>query len=455
MADYESLRQRHSEQFRELVQQYGERIRWTRERLRIERQQQLQSLLRTAKKGSPWHFGRLSKIDPDQATEENLQAIPPMTKEDLMRNFDAILTDRRLSRETVESHIDHLENDAYLFDEYHVVASGGSSGTRGIFVYDWDGWLKCAATMFKWRMQVQLEDPTLGPTAVRANIAGGKATHMTYAMAQTFSKGSGVVNVPATLPVSAIVERLNELQPIILTGYPSMISVLAREAGDGRLRIAPRSIWLGSEPLLPEVRSEVESVWGNVVRNAYGTSEGASGCSCGHSRGLHLNEDSCIFEPVDKDGQPVGEGERAAKMYVTPLVNHVQPLIRYELTDEVTLIDEACPCGSALRRIDDIQGRADDIFTYPNTVVVHPIAFRSPLGRERNILEYQVRQTERGAAISIRPKGRVETEALERQIEFNLAELGLQNPTVTIEVVGQFDRQLTGKLKRFFPLPRM
>jgi phenylacetate-CoA ligase len=451
MANYEILRQRHAEQYRALVQEYIERIRWTPERLRVEQQQQLRKLLRKAKEDSPWHRRRLSRIDPDQATKADLRAIPPMTKKDLMRDFEAILTDRRLSQQMVESHIDHLESDSYLLDEYHVVASGGSSGTRGVFVYDWDGWLKCALTMMKWRMQVQLADPTLGLTAVRANIAGGKATHMTYAMAQTFGHGSGVVNVAATLPVSSIVKRLNELQPVMLSGYPSMISVLAREAQDGRLRIAPRKVWLGSEPVLPEMRAAIETAWGNKVYNIYGTSEGASAGSCGHGQGLHLNEDSCIFEPVDKDGQPVGPGEHAAKMYVTPLFNHVQPLIRYELTDEVTLIDEPCSCGSVLRRIDDIQGRADDVFIYPNGVVVHPIAFRSPLGREHNILEYQVRQTERGATITIRAQGQLNMEALKRRLEQELVRLGLQNPAVTIEVVSQFDRSATGKLKRFFP----
>ncbi len=174
MADYETLRRRHAEQYRALAQRYIERIRWTPERLRAERQQQLRMLLRKAKDSSPWHRGRLSRIDPDQATEADLQAIPPTTKEDLMRDFDAILTDQRLSRQMVEAHIDHLEGDAYLLDEYHVVASGGSSGTRGVFVYDWDGWLKCALTMQKWRLQVHLVHLNLDLTAVRANIAGGK-----------------------------------------------------------------------------------------------------------------------------------------------------------------------------------------------------------------------------------------------------------------------------------------
>jgi len=174
MADYETMHRRHAEQYRALTRRYIERIRWTPERLRAERLQQLRMLLRNAKEDSTWHRGRLSRIDPDQATEADLQAIPPMTKEDLMRDFDAILTDWRLSRQMVEAHINHLEGDAYLLDEYHVVASGGSSGTRGVFVYDWDGWLKCALTMQKWRLQVHLVHLNLDLTAVRANIAGGK-----------------------------------------------------------------------------------------------------------------------------------------------------------------------------------------------------------------------------------------------------------------------------------------
>src|SRR6266446_1737213 len=87
MADYETLHRRHAEQYRALTRRYIERIRWTPERLRAERQQQLRMLLRKAKDSSPWHRGRLSRIDPDQATEADLQAIPPMTKEDLMRDF--------------------------------------------------------------------------------------------------------------------------------------------------------------------------------------------------------------------------------------------------------------------------------------------------------------------------------------------------------------------------------
>jgi hypothetical protein len=41
------------------------------------------------------------------------------------------------------------------------------------------------------------------------------------------------------------------------------------------------------------------------------------------------------------------------------------------------------------------------VFHYPGEVVVHPHVFRSVLGRERDVLEYQVRQTAAGADVLV------------------------------------------------------
>ena len=119
----------------------------------------------------------------------------------------------------------------------------------------------------------------------------------------------------------------------------------------------------------------------------------------------------------------------------------------------MTVIDEPCPCGSAHRRIEDIQGRLEESFTYATGVLAHPHLFRSALGRERNILEYQVRQTPRGAAISIRCAGDVDVPRLRSVIVEGLAALGLEDPDVSIAQVDRFERQAMGKLKRFLPLP--
>ena len=98
-----------------------------------------------------------------------------------------------------------------------------------------------------------------------------------------------------------------------------------------------------------------------------------------------------------RTGGPCAPGERSAKVYLTNLFNRVLPLIRYEITDEVTILTEPCPCGSAHRCVADIQGRLDDVFVYDGRRV-HPHVFRSALGRHAGVVEYQVRQTPRRCA---------------------------------------------------------
>lgn len=82
-----------------------------------------------------------------------------------------------------------------------------------------------------------------------------------------------------TSPVQEIVAGLNEVQPTMLGGYPSGLYPLVHEARAGRLRIRPKRIWVGAEPLLPEIRLALEETFGAPVRNGYGSSEVAIRCT--------------------------------------------------------------------------------------------------------------------------------------------------------------------------------
>lgn len=453
MTDYETIRQQHAQRYNELQPAYIDRTRWPAERLRDERNARLRDLIGVAKERSAWHAARLTHIDANRVTEADMWSIPQMTKQEMMENLDGIWTDPRLNRDVVEAHLEKLSDDAYLLDELHAAASGGSSGTRGIFVYGWDAWAIANLTFARFRRRLMQSDPNVGLLAPAVMIAAGKATHMTYAMARTFRGSANVTPVAATQPLTDIVARLNELQPMVVFGYPTMLFALAKEAAAGRLRIRPSMVGPNSEALLPEMRTAMEEAWGCPIMNVLGTSEGIAACGCGQGAGMHLGDDTAIFEFVDSDGTPVPAGTRAAKMYVTNLYNHVQPLIRYELTDEATLLSEPCPCGSAMRRIGDIEGRTDDVFTYDGEVIVHPLVFRSRLGHERNIVEYQVRQTTAGANIDVRALGPFDINALSAALERDLIAAGVTRPSVSVQIVDTLDRQQTGKLKRFVPLP--
>jgi phenylacetate-CoA ligase len=191
------------------------------------------------------------------------------------------------------------------------------------------------------------------------------------------------------------------------------------------------------------------------VHNWYSCSEGGPmAISCGQGRGLHLSDDLLIAEPLDARGGTVPPGVRSAKVYLTNLYNPALPLIRCEITDEVTLLKDPCPCGSAHRLVEDIRGRLDDTFSYTGVGTVHPHLFRTRIGRERGIIEYQVRQRAGGGVIAIRCRGEVDVASLRADIASNLARLGLEKPGVSVSLVERLERHPSGKLKRFVALSR-
>jgi phenylacetate-coenzyme A ligase PaaK-like adenylate-forming protein len=456
---YEALRRRHLQDMRARVPTAFERLGWSRERLRVERQQSLRDLIRTAKARSRWHRDRLRHVDAETFTEEALASIPPMTKHDVMDHFDTISTDPRLTLEVVETHLAGLETDQYLLDRYHANASGGSSGRRGISVFDWDAWAMGYLSFFRRLIQVRMRDPSAaGKPLVGAIIAAQDPTHASGSLPVTFNDPASALwhRFPVTLPFEQIVAGLNAAQPEVLGGYPSLLHQLAAAAESGALSISPKIVFSSSEPLLPEIREAIGSAWHATLLNMWATTEGLGmAASCGHGPGMHLNDDLVIVEPVDETGAPVAPGVRSAKVLITPLYTQEPlPLLRYEITDEVTLLDQSCPCGSAHRLITDIQGRLDDTFDYGAGIKVHPHIFRSRLAQERAVIEYQITQTPTGADIAIRCGGKADLGRLHHALIADLRRLGLGAPQVTITEVAGIERPPSGKLKRFVAMNR-
>lgn len=445
------LRRRHAARLAQLLPTYVARIDWPPERVRAEQLRALQELFWVAVERSPWHRVRLAGIDAERLSRGEVASLPTMTKDDLMENFDGIVSDRRVTRTLCEAQLERAS--PYLFDELSVVASGGSSGRRGVFVFGWDAWATCYASIVRFQERDWNSDPALaGVPRVTAVVAASSPTHLSASIGRTFSTADKPRQLfPVTRPLPELVAGLNELQPTILMSYSSFLPRLAAEARAGRLRIAPRRVIAISEPLLPETRAAAAEAWGVPVANGYGMSEGLFAGSCAH--GVHLPDDLFLVEPVDAEGRPVAAGVPAARLYVTNLYNHVLPLIRYEVTDELTLIDGPCGCGSGLRRIEDPQGRLDDVFAYDVDVTVHPHVFRSILGSETEIVEYQVRQTERGAEIAAVSATALDLRRLERTLEEALARVGVAAPSVSVQRVPHLDRHASGKLKRFVPIP--
>jgi hypothetical protein len=207
------------------------------------------------------------------------------------------------------------------------------------------------------------------------------------------------LRLSAAESLSAIVKQLDDWQPEMLVSYASMARLLASEQLDGQLHIAPRLVFASSEVLTPDTRQLIEDAWGIALFNEYAATEtGSIAAECAEHHRLHLFEDLLIVEVVDDHNRPVPRGEYGEKLLVTVLSSRTLPLIRYELSDSVSLSAEACPCGRPFSLVGDILGRTEQTLYFPgaadvalglgvpgerrsNEISVHPNLFHSIMDR--------------------------------------------------------------------------
>ena len=396
MSVVEELRRRQYADMLAVVPEHVARLEWGRSAIERHRRRSLRLLLRTAKEYSPWYRERLRDIDPAEATEVDLARVPPMTRDDLMDHWDEIVISPALDLARVEAHADRSDAGAYLSDIFHVVSSSGSGGRRGVFVYDWDGWITSFLGCARWRL-VNRSD-AMGSRRPRvALIASGQRADIHREIHETFRVGE-FRSFAAALPLEEIVTGLNAVQPDVLLGQPLMLRELAKEAHSGALDISPAYVHCRGELLEAELRRELAVCFGGRVIESWSAPEALPlAQSCSARARLHLNDDLVIVEPVNAQGEPVPPGTGASRVYVTNLFNLALPLIRYELADPVTISREPCACGSAHRVLESAGRRLGDRFVYEDGAVVGSSVFRSVLDRERGVLAYPVVQTRTGA----------------------------------------------------------
>jgi len=265
-----------------------------------------------------------------------------------------------------------------------------------------------------------------------------------------------VLSLTVTLPLPQLVEALNRFQPTFLHVYPSVAMWLAEEQQAGRLQLSPQMLVTIAELRTPAMTRRLQEAFGVHPFNAYGCTEGLWGSECEHHQGIHLFEDTTLVENVDPDGQPVPAGQPGARLLVTNLHNRVQPLLRLEVTDLVTLDPDPCRCGRSLVRASAIHGRSDDVLSLAardgGRVSVHPLQF-ALLIRDPQVGEFQVVQDGPVLRIRIVPShaAAASDDPLETRLGQAIAQqlhkLGVHDPEVTVERRHQLPRSAGGKLK--------
>ncbi len=332
----------------------------SREEIAVRQNKRLADLVRFARENSPLYRGLYSHLP---AGIDDVSRLPVVTKPELMKHFDEWVTDPKVTRTSVEEFIaDPTRIGQRYLGRYVVWITSGISGRRGIFVHD-DGAQVVYTAILIARTSRHMRSLLRGGRLAALVVPLGHFTSTAFleGIRRRYPIAAGAIRPFSALsPLPELVEELNAFRPASLIGYPTLIRLLAQERMAGRLTIEPELVTTEGEWLSPATRAQIEATFHCTVRDTYGASEFLVIASdCGHGR-CHVNSDWVILEPVDRAYLPVPLAQASHTVLLTNLANRVQPIIRYDLGDSVTVSPDPCPCGSPFPAI-RVEGRRDDI----------------------------------------------------------------------------------------------
>lgn len=390
-------------------------------------------------------------LGPDAASTR-LEDLPTLPKTTLTDQFDDVVTDSALRLADLRAHLAGPRASQPVRDHL-VVATSGSTGTPAVFVYSRAEMVQAVAGLMR-----ALAVVGTGPGTRVAGIGAPTAVSLSHHLISVLRSGqpSDAPQLSVITPIPDLVHALNAYQPEVIPTVASIASLLAEEQLAGRLHIAPRVVICTSEVLAADMQDRIRAAWGIEPHQLYATTEAAVMASTSPAQaGLHIWEDQVILEVVDAAGKPVPPGTPGHKVLLTSLVKRIQPLIRYEISDTVTLASGADQAGWPFRRIASVDGRSDDVLTLPApagaTVTVHAMQLRAPFAAFPDVVQYQIVHDHAGITVSLvlRPDAEPDLPARVREVLADqLRAAGVLPPPITVTVAPSIDRE-NGPLPKY------
>lgn len=429
-------------------------------------ERKLRKLIKHAAKASPFYSRRFAGIDPDTCL---LSDLPVLSKREMMENFDDVVTDRSLRRADIQRFVEEPSNLGKLFHgKYGIAHTSGSQGRPALIVQD----RNALALTFAMQVARGSSDSRTGFKHWKHLLSPARMAVVTQRPG-FYPSGFSFSYIPDGLkpffkvkwlsvfdPIKTTVDALNRFQPNFITGYTSSLTVLAREEAAGRLKLKQtgtlEQIINISEPLPAMSIAEIEQAFAVPVADQYAMGECLALTSgCPEYSGAHLNADYAILEVVDANYQPVRAGEKGAKVLVTNLYNYVQPFIRYEIDDVVTMSSVPCACGSHLPHISAIEGRSKDklwVEIGGKYKELPYYLFLAALHNDLDIAEHQVVQTGKNEftiRVAAQPGAHLSPERIRRLVQQSVDVEGMSDIVrFKVQIADHIDRGPSGKAER-------
>jgi phenylacetate-CoA ligase len=427
--------------------------------IRARASHRLSTLVAHARRNSNFYRDLYQGLPPGRVS---LEQLPVTTKAELMANFDDWVTRPGITLEALTQFTqDPTRIGRPYLGQYTIWTSSGTTGTPGLFIQDPQA-LAVYEALFAVRNGVDaramLRSMAAGgrfafAAAVEGHFSGITMWRRTLQLNPWMAPYTRAISV--LQPLDRVCDQLAEFDPQIMTSYASELVSLAEQQREGRLALKLKGIWSGGETLSRRDRADIARAFGCPVIDDYGASEFlniAFDCGCG---GLHVNRDWAILEPIDREGRPVPDGTPSSSVLLTNLANFIQPIIRYDLGDSITILTEPCACGSPLPAI-RVEGRRDDTICLERSdgqvERVIPLALCTAIEERAGVYRFQVlEEAANQLVLRIDPSERSSNDVVARAeecIRSYCAELGARDVFIRTDPAPPQVDPVNGKLRR-------
>ena len=278
---------------------------------------------------------------------------PILTKQTLMEHFDEIVTTPAITKDGIADFLSRSNDPFELYrGKFTVLHTSGSSGEVGYFVYSRSDWSRGYAQFSGLHPFSLRRRTTAYFGATQGHFAGVTLFLTCRRSLLKLLYRAEIFEING--PLQPVIDRLNALQPDMVSGYPSALLVLAHRQLAGELRIAPSFMDAGGEPLSPDTRRVIEKAFPVSLLDLYASTEHML-MAMEHPmhRSMYLLEDDLIFE-LHPD-----------HLCVTNIFNRTLPLIRYRMDDVLQAMPDA-DWHLPYTRVKGLVGRMEQALVFTN-----------------------------------------------------------------------------------------
>lgn len=417
-------RLRYTGGFRRMLEDYNARTFWDAERVESFRDQRLAAFVEHAARTVPYYrdlFRDLGADPRDIRTLEDLQKLPVLTKGELQAHLSRFVSEAVPGRGLL-----HLNTSGTTG------AGLGFPATRDSHREQWAVW---------WRYRnwhgLDLGEPSMhfgGQVVVPANQRRPPYWRHNRAGRQLYFSSYHLNRETAP----AYVEAMRRFGARWISGYPSLVAVMASHVLELGANLDIRWVTLGAESVLPQQVALIKQAFDVEALHHYGMAEMAANISLCPEGVLHVDEEFAAVEFL-----PAGEGLN--RIVGTSMCNPAFPLLRYDVDDLAAHDGATCGCGRPGRVVTAIDGRKGDYIVTKTGVRVR--TFNLFFKKIVNIREAQIYQSRVGH-MTIRIVKRPEyCDRDEQHLRDEIARRMGDDIEFDIEYVDRLPRTKCGKLR--------